>query len=235
MFLIHQTLLYISLLRISQAAIPDSQFSCWSSVLADHVSRFGNDARHTCMPVHGAKLVARLPPRPQPPTTILFGTSSPALPQSLIVTHPKRDLVPLLLTDVGRGGRQSEAGCAPVSDRMVRRKPPSVPSPRPRAKMFLRVCDIVAWSSRPGDTLERTCKAIAMSANSSGVQLCIVSGHLRPPAHMEVEAFYEIRLFMGAHPLCGNDAGPAVLEVLPQHRRLMIMEATICGAAEPCL
>ena len=46
--------------------------------LANNVRTYGSKPRHTCMPVHGAKLVARLPPKPQPPMTILFGTSSPA-------------------------------------------------------------------------------------------------------------------------------------------------------------
>jgi len=36
------------------------------------------DMRRTCIPVHGAKLVAKLPPKPYPPRIIRLGTLSPA-------------------------------------------------------------------------------------------------------------------------------------------------------------
>ena len=46
-----------------------------------------------------------------------------------------------------------------------------MPSLRPRKNMDLRILTIMAWISRPGDTLERTCQAVRI-AQSVDIDLC---------------------------------------------------------------
>ena len=67
----------------------------------------------------------------------------------------------------------------PASDRIVRRKLPSEPSSRPRANMALRIPTIMAWISRPGDTLERTCQAFSeIKGQGSGHVVCRIASML---------------------------------------------------------